>query len=133
MADGLAEAKWVWCLFREAVFADFNPSIGKRANDADVSIPTVMVLKDESQVIVDPAIVSVVDAKSIFDHLVRECTGGQCRRTALVLPVIRESMRLLQARCRTSRANWLPGRQRRRSAATCPDRTAATAQPNLVS
>ena len=79
LADGLAEAEWVWCLFREAVFADFKPSTGKRANDADVSIPTVIVLKDESQVIVDPAIVSVVDAKAIFDRLVRECTGGQCR------------------------------------------------------
>ena len=106
LADGLAEAEWVWCLFCEAVFADFNPSVGKRANDADVSIPTVTVLKDESQVILDPAIVSVVDAKSIFDHLVRECTGGQCRRTALVLSVIRESMRLLQARCR-----WIPHHQ----------------------
>ena len=106
LADGLAEAEWVWCLFREAVFADFNPSTGKRANDADVSIPTVAVLKDESRVIVDPAIVSVVDAKSIFDHLVRECTGGQCRRTALVLSIIRESMGLLQARRR-----WIPHHQ----------------------
>ena len=72
LADGLADAEWVWCLFREAVFADFNPSTGKRANDADASIPTVTVLKDERQVIVDPTIVSVVGAKSFFDHLVRE-------------------------------------------------------------
>ena len=93
LSDGLAEAEWRWSLFREAVFVDFDPSTQRRANDPDLSIPTVTVLKHESRVIIDPSIVSVVDAKSIFDHLVRECTGGQCRRTALVLSVIRESLR----------------------------------------
>ena len=34
----------------------------------------------------------VIDAKGAFDHLVRESTGGHCRRTAQELCVIRKSM-----------------------------------------
>jgi len=103
LSDGLAEAEWCWNLFREAAFSDFDAKNQRRANDPETHTPTVTVLRDSSQVIIDPSVIAVVDAKSIFDHLVRECTGGQCRRTALVLSVIRESMRTLCCRCR-----WVP-------------------------
>ena len=52
---------------------------------------------------VDPSIVCVTDAKSAFDHLVRESTGNLCRRTAQELCVIRRSMQTLRARC-----TWVP-------------------------
>ena len=52
---------------------------------------------------VDPSTVCVIDAKSTFDHHVRESTGGYCRRTAPELCVIRRSTQTLRARCR-----WVP-------------------------
>ena len=57
----------------------------------------------DSHLQVDPSTVCVIDAKSAFDHLVRESTGGHCRRTAQELCVIRRSMQTLRARCR-----WVP-------------------------
>ena len=42
-------------------------------------------------------------SKSALNHLVRESTGGHCRRTAQELCVIRRSMQTLRARCR-----WVP-------------------------
>ena len=40
------------------------------------------VMKAESHLQVDPSTVCVIDAKSPFDHMERESTGGHCRRTA---------------------------------------------------
>ena len=65
--------------------------------------PTVTFMKVDSHLQVDPSTMCVIDAKSASDHLVRESTGGQCRRTAQELCVIRRSMQTLRARCR-----WLP-------------------------
>ena len=60
-------------------------------------------MKEKRQLQIDPSTVCVIDAKSAFDHLVRESTGGHCRRTAQELCVIRRSMQTLRARCR-----WVP-------------------------
>ena len=65
--------------------------------------PTVNVMKADSHLQIDPSTVCIIDAKSAFDHLVRESTGGHCRRTAQELCVIRKSMQTLRARCR-----WVP-------------------------
>ena len=74
-----------------------------RVDQWSISIPvepTVTVMKVDSHLQVDPSTVCVIDAKSAFDHLVRESTGGHCRRTAQELCVIRRSMQTLRARCR---------------------------------
>ena len=63
-------------------------------------MPRVTVMKADSHLQIDPSTVCVIDAKSAFDHLVRESTGGHCRRTAQELCAIRRSMRTLRARCR---------------------------------
>ena len=60
-------------------------------------------MKADSHLQVDPFTVCVIDAKSAVDHLVRESTGGHCRRTAQELCVIRRSMQTLRARCK-----WVP-------------------------
>ena len=39
-------------------------------------------MKADSYLQIDPSTVCVIDAKSAFDHLVRESSGGHCRRTA---------------------------------------------------
>ena len=57
----------------------------------------------DSHLQIDPSTVCVIGAKSAFDHLVRESTGGHCRRTAQELCVIRRSMQTPRARCR-----WVP-------------------------
>ena len=59
--------------------------------------------KADSHLQTDPSTVCVIDAKSAFDHLVRESTGGHCRRTAQELCVIRRIMQTLRTRCR-----WVP-------------------------
>ena len=61
------------------------------------------VMKADSHMKIDPSIVCIIDAISAFDHLVRESTGGHCRRTAQELCVIRRNMQTLRARCR-----WVP-------------------------
>ena len=61
------------------------------------------VMKADSHLQVDPSTVCVIDAKSAFDHLVREPTGGHYRRTAQEKCVIRRSVQTLMARCR-----WVP-------------------------
>ena len=55
----------------------------------------VTVVKADSHLQIDPSTVCVIDAKSTFGHLVRESTGGHCRRTAQELCVIRRSMETL--------------------------------------
>ena len=57
-------------------------------------------MKADSRLQVDTSTVCVIDAKSAFDHLVRESTGGHCRRTAQELCVIKRSMQTLRERCR---------------------------------
>ena len=39
-------------------------------------------MKADSHLQIDPSTVCVIDGKSAFDHLLRESTGGHCRRTA---------------------------------------------------
>ena len=60
-------------------------------------------MKADRHLQVVPSTVCVIDAKSAFDHLVRQSTGGHCRRTAQELCVIRRSMQTRRARCR-----WVP-------------------------
>ena len=57
----------------------------------------------DSHLQVDPSTVCVIDAESAFDHLLRESTGGHCRRTAQELCVIRRSMQTLGSKYR-----WVP-------------------------
>ena len=51
---------------------------------------------------------SIVDAKSLYDHLSRESAAGSIdRRCALEIALIRESMDLLGARIRWVSHNWM--------------------------
>ena len=60
-------------------------------------------MKADSAIHLDPSIVCIVDAKCAFDHLIRESTGGHCRRAAEGLSVFRRSMQALRAKRR-----WVP-------------------------
>ena len=62
--------------------------------------PIVTVMKGDSAIHLDPSIVCIVDAKSAFDHLIRESSGGHGRRTAEGLCVFRRSMQALRVKRR---------------------------------
>ena len=103
MSEGLAECEWISGVLESAVYQDYEPSLHRRKSISLPVEPTVTVMKADSHLQIDPSTVCVIDAKSVFDHLVRESTGGHCRRTAQELCVIRRSMQTLRARCR-----WVP-------------------------
>ena len=103
MSEGLAECEWISGVLESAVYQDYEPSLHRRKSISSAVEPTVTVMKADSHLQIDPSTVCVIDAKSAFDHLVRESTGGHCRRTAQELCVIRRSMLTLRARCR-----WVP-------------------------
>ena len=50
---------------------------------------------------------AIIDAKSLFDYLAKDTVGGQDRRTAIEIQIIREDLRHLQGQVR-----WVdhPGR-----------------------
>ena len=100
MSEGLAECEWISDVLESAVYQDYEPSLHRRKSISLPVEPTVTVMKADSHLQVDPSTVCVIDAKSAFDHLVRESTGGHCRRTAQELCVIGRSMQTLRARCR---------------------------------
>ena len=103
MSEGLVECQWISGVLESTVYQDYEPSLHRRRAISIPVEPTVTVMKADSHLQVDPSTVCVIDAKSAFDHLARESTGGHCRRTAQELCVIRRSMQTLRARCR-----WVP-------------------------
>ena len=79
-----------------------------RDRRSDALPPVLAALKMNSELNVqrhvDPKLQSVVDAKSIFDSLARDCDGKKGEdRTAIELNVIRESMSRLDSSIR-----WVP-------------------------
>ena len=82
MSEGLAECEWISGVLDSAVYQDYEPSLHRRKSISSPAEPTVTVMKADSHLQIDPSTVCVIDAKSAFDHLVREPTGGHCRRTA---------------------------------------------------
>ena len=98
MSEGLAECELISGVLESAVYQDYE----RKSISLPVE-PIVTVMKADSHLQIDSSTVCVIDAKSAFDHLVRESTGGHCRRTAQELCVIRRSMQTLRARCR-----WVP-------------------------
>ena len=70
MSEGLGRMRadaWVTCVC--------EPSLHRRKSASLPVAPTVTVMTADSNLQIDPSTVCVVDAKSAFDHLVRESTG----------------------------------------------------------
>ena len=79
MSEGLAECEWISCVLESAVHQDYEPSLHRRKSISLPVEPTVTGMKADSQLQIDPSTVCVIDAKSAFDHLVRESTGRSLR------------------------------------------------------
>ena len=82
MSEGLAECEWISGVLESAVYQDYEPSLHRRKSISLTAEPTVTVMKADNHIQVDPSTVCVTDAKSAFDHLLRNSTGGHCMRTA---------------------------------------------------
>ena len=92
MSEGVAECEWISGVLESALYQDYEPLLHRRKSTSLPVEPTVTVMTVDSHLQIDPSTVCVIDAKSAFDHLVRESTGGHCRRTAQELCVVRRSM-----------------------------------------
>ena len=90
MSEALAEAEWIRGLFEELTNPNFSVVewgagswnrgllIAERSSDAEVEFPKVL---------------SIGDAKSLFDHLRTETSGGaNDRRTTIDIQIIRASV-----------------------------------------
>ena len=72
MSEGLAECEWFSGVVESAVYQEHEPSLHQRKSISLPVEPTVTVMKADSHLQIDPSTVCVIDAKSAFDHLVRE-------------------------------------------------------------
>ena len=107
-SDALAEAEWIWALWQETVWSDYDPKTRRRSTQPEREDPAVAVLKSDSTISIDPSVVSVVDADFPFDNLVKETTGGNERRVAFELCACRQSMRAIGCKARCFQHHCMP-------------------------
>ena len=80
MSAALAECELISGVLESAVYQAYEPSLHRRKSISLPGEPAITVMKADSHLQIDPSTVCVIDAKSAFDHMVRESTGGHCRR-----------------------------------------------------
>jgi hypothetical protein len=95
----LATLTWYVCLYEEMTNANFRL---EQWHDYIKQRSTQMLMKNN----VDPRLkqrICIVDAKSLYDHLSKETAGGNDKRTAIEMQIIRQSMSELNCQIR-----WIP-------------------------
>ena len=80
MSEELVECECISGALESAIYQDHEPSLHRRNSTPLPAEPTVTVMKADSHLQVDPSTVRVIDAKSAFDHLVREPTADGLRK-----------------------------------------------------
>ena len=87
LTQGVAELEWVQALFRDIVFNDVvAPNWDLRVQRYAVVLPR------DSELAGNQDAVAVVDAKSVFDSLMKQTAGSkQDRRTSVDLSLLRQS------------------------------------------
>ena len=98
LAEGLAELEWLQVLWQEIFgWSDVERWADGLVQSSECFVKLGAFGEAHGQ--------SVVDAKSLYDHLSKECSGtAQCKRTAIVIAIIRRSMERLQMQI-----SWVPG------------------------
>ena len=76
MSEELAECECISGVLESAVYQDYEPSLHRRKSISLLVEPTSTVMKADSHLQIDASTVCVIDAKSAFDYVVRELTGG---------------------------------------------------------
>ncbi|CAK0863095.1 unnamed protein product [Prorocentrum cordatum] len=90
LSGALAEGQWLWLVFRDALYGDVR---GPEWWNSGTSCPFAVALVDECAIAEASEGVAVVDAKSLFDTLSKNCGGAKAdRRNAIEMAIVRDSM-----------------------------------------
>ncbi|CAK0863383.1 unnamed protein product, partial [Prorocentrum cordatum] len=82
--------QWLWLVFRDALYGDVR---GPEWWNSGTSCPFAVALVDECAIAEASEGVAVVDAKSLFDTLSKNCGGAKAdRRNAIEMAIVRDSM-----------------------------------------
>ena len=96
LSRGLGDLLWIMVLTLELTENDFKIRDWKQRLSAE----EVLVLGAEHHQDMLKESLAIVDAKSLFDYLSKETVGGQDRRTAIEIQIIREDLYHLQGHVR---------------------------------
>jgi hypothetical protein len=96
LSRGLGDLMWIMVLVKELSEANFRVRDWKQRLSAE----EVMVLGSEQHQDFLKHSLAIIDAKSLFDYLAKDTVGGQDRRTAIEIQIIREDLRHLQGQVR---------------------------------
>ena len=91
LSRGLAELLWIMVLMQELQDGNFNV---KSWRDRLAGEELMAISSEMSDVGLKESL-AVVDAKSLYDHLAKDGTGGQDRRTAIEIQIIKQDLKQL--------------------------------------
>ncbi|CAK0893332.1 unnamed protein product, partial [Prorocentrum cordatum] len=90
LGDSRIKGQWLWLVFRDALYGDVR---GPEWWNSGTSCPFAVALVDECAIAEASEGVAVVDAKSLFDTLSKNCGGAKAdRRNAIEMAIVRDSM-----------------------------------------
>ena len=96
LSRGIGDLLWVMVLFEEVIDPNFNLcEWPERLRGKEV-----MALASSSSSERLKGCLAIVDAKSLYDHLSRDTIGGQDKRTAIEIQIIREDLNSVHGRMR---------------------------------
>ena len=95
LARGLGDLLWMKVLFKELEIEKFNMCEWASTMSKE---RTVALAKDDSGCLRE--CLAIVDAKSLYDYLSRGTIGGQDKRTAIEIQIIRQDLQQLQGEIR---------------------------------
>ena len=96
LSRGLADLMWSMVVFRE--FSDGHFEL-KRWNEKLVASEVVALCSTRTDEVLKQSL-AIVDAKSLYDYLSKQTVGGQDKRTAIEVQIIREDLNTLEGRVR---------------------------------
>eukprot|EP00435_Cladocopium_sp_Y103_P048497 s847_g14.t1 len=96
LSRGLGDLMWIMVLVKELSDASFRVRNWKE----HLSAEEVLVLGPEQHQETLKESLAIIDAKSLYDYLAKETAGGQDRRTAIEIQIIREDLCHLQGQVR---------------------------------
>jgi len=96
LSRGLADLMWSMVVFRE--FSDGKFEL-RRWNEKLAASDVVAICSSSSDEVLKQSL-AIIDAKSLYDYLSKETVGGQDKRTAIEVQIIREDLNALEGRVR---------------------------------
>ena len=91
LSRGLAELVWILVMTQELEDGTFNVKTWRERLRGE----ELLVVSSETSSSDLKESLAVVDAKSLYDHLSKDCLGGQDKRTAIEIQIIRQDLRQL--------------------------------------